>query len=297
MSKFNRDHLAFVLYTAPRIVNEENLELISTDVEKAFGWMSSDSPDGVNMYSNIKYGFYSDPPKHPRRFGLQLRDEPIFLSDLFEDFAKVGIPAEVKNRWEISEDEWHSAISVVTLILKSLESSGTSKSGRDPMRVFHRSLTYKLYATSQIINEAILPLVKQSLLDEIQEHQDYIDYDVSINRWGNEEYKVFGFKTRMSHISLKELLYYTWGLSSELEKKYPILAKQGHKRNFPDWWKPLYAQSIEDWNQDVHPTVDNLWSAVNFAVALIMSIFQKTESINWLDLPYEVRVDSNTEQE
>lgn len=295
MSKFNRDHLAFVLYTAPRIVNEDNLELISQDVMKAFGWMSSDSPDGVNMYSNIKYGFVY-PPNELKRFGLQLRDEPIFLADIFEDFATMDTPQQVKNRWEITTDEWRSSISVIAQILKSFEGIGAKDNGRDSMRVFHRSITYKLYAMSQVINETVLPLLRQPLLDEIIEHQEYVDYGVSILKWVNEEYKVFGFKTRTSHIPFSELLSHSWALPAKLEKKYPILAKRGRKENIPNWWKPMYAQSVEDWDENIHPTSENLWSVANFAVQLIMSVFEKIEVVNQLDLPYEVRVDSDTEE-
>ena len=287
MSKFNKDHLAYVLYTAPRIVNEDNLALVSQDVMKAMGWPSSDSPDGVNMYSNIEYGLVH-PIGERRRFGLKLKDAPIFLADIFEEFKKSNIPAEIIKCWKIKQEEWQAVIGVMTMILKSLESYGT-QSAVDSMPVFHRSLTYKLYATSQVINETLLPLLKQPLLDEIQDYQVYVDYGLSIIK-RIDEYKVFGFKTRISHIPFSELL--SWELPTELESKFPILAKQGAKENIPSWWKKNYADSPNDWDKTIYPSFENLWSAVVFAVYQIISAFEKIEEFNRVDLPYEDRANS-----
>ena len=293
MSDFNSNHLAYVLYTAPRLVNEENVSLISQDVMKALGWSSSDSPDGVNMYSNIEYGLVH-PLGDSRRFGFKIKDESIFLADIFEDLKTSDIPTDVSNYWQITKDEWQATIGSITRILKSLESYG-AQSAVDSMPVFHRSLTYKLYATSQVINETLLPLLKQPLLDEIGDYQTHIDYGISIIT-RIEDYKVLGFKTRQSNIPFSELLDFLWELPPELFQRFPNLANKGVKENIPNWWKRNYADSPEDWDETVYPAFENLWSAVILAVIKIVSAFEKIEVIKRVELPYEVRVNSQDNQ-
>lgn len=272
MSNFSQSHLAYVLYTAPRLVNEGNLTVINHDIMKAFAWASSDSPNGVNMYSNIEYGMLPD-PRRRLRFGFKLRDVPLFLSEIFETVKTFKGPSKIVEKSEITQDEWRAVIGVITQILKSFESYG-ALGVIDSMPVFHRSLTYKLYASSQLVNDTLLPLFKQSLMSEFDEYYSHIDYGVNHFR----RYKLYGFRTRFSQIPISSILSQLWDLPPELRKIHPILGMQGAKENIPTWWKTNYANSAADWDQSVHPTFGNLWSAVIFCVIHIVTAFEHTEA-------------------
>jgi hypothetical protein len=277
-NQYKARQLAYALYSTSRLVNAENVKLLSDDLMVQFLQHGSDTWESMNVFAHIEYGTAPKNPNFPnplRYYGLKLRDYDVLVSDVIRSSANTAPEGRSYLPLHLREQIFR----IAALILEAFEVvATTSIQDLHPLLKLKRSartLSYKLFTLSHAENDLDASHVDAELQLEFGDFGKYIEYG-SYPR--SDTMITQGLIIRGSEIPITEYLLDVSEPPIAVAEHYPYLGKQGSGKNIPDYFKRNHlnkGQILVDWEELYQTQFPNLWYAVIYATTQVLNAFER----------------------